>query len=145
MRVVGSGLAGNILSCSLLARRQTYLAPEVPWRKAGPPNHHDDAADLDQRVASKEFSIFAPEVLHPEEKQRPGVQPKCTCGSRCVQSALRVKRPEVHVGFTLKISSAPLRRGAGIHQIRPSLEYSIIRSDLDRVFRRDLVSNAHNS
>ena len=30
---------------------------KLPWRKAGPPNHHDDKVDSDQLVVNKELSL----------------------------------------------------------------------------------------
>ena len=32
----------------------------VPWREAGPPNHHDDKVDSDQQVVNKELSLQIP-------------------------------------------------------------------------------------
>ena len=29
----------------------------LPWREAGPPNHHDDKVDSDQQVVNKELSL----------------------------------------------------------------------------------------
>ena len=31
---------------------------EVPWREAGPPNHHDDKVDSDQWGFYKKFSLL---------------------------------------------------------------------------------------
>jgi len=31
----------------------------LPWREAGPPNHHDDKVDSDQYVVNKELSLCA--------------------------------------------------------------------------------------
>jgi hypothetical protein len=30
---------------------------KLPWREAGPPNHHDNQADSDQEVVNKELSL----------------------------------------------------------------------------------------
>ena len=30
---------------------------KLPWREAGPPNHHDDKVDSDQYVVNKELSL----------------------------------------------------------------------------------------
>ena len=30
---------------------------QLPWREAGPPNHHDDKVDSDQQVVDKELSL----------------------------------------------------------------------------------------
>ena len=30
---------------------------KLPWREAGPPNHHDDKVDSDQQVVDKELSL----------------------------------------------------------------------------------------
>ena len=30
---------------------------KLPWREAGPPNHHDDKVDSDQEVVNKELSL----------------------------------------------------------------------------------------
>ena len=30
---------------------------KVPWREAGPPNHHDDKVDSDQQAVNKELSL----------------------------------------------------------------------------------------
>ena len=30
---------------------------KLPWREAGPPNHHDDKVDSDQQVVNKELSL----------------------------------------------------------------------------------------
>ena len=30
---------------------------KLPWREAGPPNHHDDKVDSDQWVVDKELSL----------------------------------------------------------------------------------------
>ena len=30
---------------------------KLPWREAGPPYHHDDQVDSDQKVVNKEFSL----------------------------------------------------------------------------------------
>ena len=32
---------------------------KLPWREAGPPNHHDDKVDSDQQVVNTEVSLFA--------------------------------------------------------------------------------------
>ena len=31
---------------------------KLPWREAGPPNHHKDKVDSDQQVVNKELSLF---------------------------------------------------------------------------------------
>jgi len=31
---------------------------KLPWREAGPPNHHDDTVDSEQQVVNKELSLF---------------------------------------------------------------------------------------
>ena len=31
---------------------------KLPWREAGPPNHHDDKVDSDQEVVNKELSLW---------------------------------------------------------------------------------------
>ena len=33
----------------------------LPWREAGPPNHHDDKVDSDQYLVNKEVSLPAKE------------------------------------------------------------------------------------
>ena len=30
---------------------------KLPWREAGPPNHHDDKVDSDQKVVNKEIPL----------------------------------------------------------------------------------------
>ena len=30
---------------------------KLPWREAGPPNHHDDKVDSDQPIVNKELSL----------------------------------------------------------------------------------------
>ena len=30
---------------------------KLPWREAGPPNHHDDKVDSDEQVVNKELSL----------------------------------------------------------------------------------------
>ena len=30
---------------------------KLPWREAGPPNHHDDKVDSDQEVVDNELSL----------------------------------------------------------------------------------------
>jgi len=32
---------------------------KLPWREAGPPNHHDDKVDSDQYVVNNELSLLA--------------------------------------------------------------------------------------
>ena len=39
--------------CKATGKREFKL----PWRKAGPPNHHDDIVDSDQEVVNKELSL----------------------------------------------------------------------------------------
>jgi len=31
---------------------------KLPWREAGPPNHHDDKVDSDQQVVNKELYLW---------------------------------------------------------------------------------------
>ena len=31
---------------------------KLPWREAGPPNHHDDEVDPDQKLVNKAFSLW---------------------------------------------------------------------------------------
>jgi len=33
---------------------------KLPWREAGPLNHHDDIVDSDQQVVNKELSLWWP-------------------------------------------------------------------------------------
>ena len=33
---------------------------KLPWREAGPPNHHDDQVDSGQQVVNKELSLYGP-------------------------------------------------------------------------------------
>ena len=35
---------------------------KLPWREAGPPNHHDDKVDSDQLVVNKELSLSGVQV-----------------------------------------------------------------------------------
>jgi len=42
---------------------------KLPWREAGPPNHHDDKVDSDQEVVNKELSLSAPPSLPASERR----------------------------------------------------------------------------
>ena len=35
---------------------------KLPWREAGPPNHHDDKVDSDQEVVNTELSLYLPGI-----------------------------------------------------------------------------------
>ena len=56
-----------LVELELLAWQREF---KLPWREAGPPNHHDEKVDSDQQVVNQELSLRAP---------RPS----------CVQGALR--------------------------------------------------------
>ena len=45
--------ASGVGRCTATWKREFRL----PWRKAGPPNHHDDKVDSDQQVVNKELSL----------------------------------------------------------------------------------------
>ena len=45
---------------------------KLPWREAGPPNHHDDKVDSDQQVVNKELSlltVIGPQRIDPRLRQ----------------------------------------------------------------------------
>ena len=37
---------------------------KLPWREAGPPNHHDDKVDSDQKVVNKDLSLSPSKVVN---------------------------------------------------------------------------------
>jgi len=39
------------------------IAIKLPWREAGPPDHHDDKVVSDQQVVNQELSLYRPEQL----------------------------------------------------------------------------------
>ena len=46
---------GFVLGCKATWKREFKL----PWREAGPPNHHDDKVDSDQKIVNEELSLWA--------------------------------------------------------------------------------------
>ena len=46
-------------SCEAIWKREFKL----PWREAGPPDHHDDTVDSDQQVVNKELSLRTSEAI----------------------------------------------------------------------------------
>jgi len=55
---------------------------KLPWREAGPPNHHDDKVDSDQKVVNKELSLW--QIGGFLENDNPGGWPMGACFSRQV-------------------------------------------------------------
>jgi hypothetical protein len=51
-RKARSGFRSREGRCKATWKREFKL----PWREAGPPNHHDDKVDSDQQVVNKELS-----------------------------------------------------------------------------------------
>ena len=47
------GAEGIGVVCKVQPKREFGL----PWREAGPPNHHDDKVDSDQQVVDAELSL----------------------------------------------------------------------------------------
>ena len=54
----------TLLHPPLAARARTRKRGfKLPWREAGPPNHHDDKVDSDQNIVNKELSLTRARVV----------------------------------------------------------------------------------
>ena len=58
---------GQRINASL--KRDSPREFELPWREAGPPNHHDDKVDSDQWVVKKELSLSPRCAVRPESAE----------------------------------------------------------------------------
>ena len=62
MTIRGGTLARTVFGCMLNQQRERLFTLQVMngvgvGREAGPPNHHDDEVDSDQKVVNKELSL----------------------------------------------------------------------------------------